>query len=79
MARECFNGEDYNTFCYENDYITKNGRKRYTAEILYRFLTNNIEFVESHTGLEDVKIETTIFAYCMAKHKKMRKELYATA
>ena len=70
MARECFNDEEYDTFCYENDYITKNGRKRYTAEILYRFLTNNNNFIESHTGLEDVMIEKEIFVYCMRKIPK---------
>ena len=71
MARQCFNDEDYNTFCHENNYITKNGRKRYTAEILYRFLTNNNSFIESHTGLEDVMIEKEIFAYCMRKNPEI--------
>lgn len=67
MARKVFIGEDYDTFCYENNFVTKRGCKRYTAEILYRFLTNNLEFEEEHTGLEDVLIEKEIFAYCMAK------------
>lgn len=67
MARQAFKGEDYDTFCYENDYTTKNGRKRYTAEILYRFLTGNNDFEESHTGLEDVMIEKEIFAECLRR------------
>jgi hypothetical protein len=67
MARKVFIGEDYDTFCYENNFVTKRGCKRYTAEILYRFLTNDLEFEEEHTGLEDVLIEKEIFAYCMAK------------
>lgn len=76
MARECFNDEEYDTFCYENDYITKNGRKRYTAEILYRFLTNNNNFIESHTGLEDVMIEKEIFVYCMRKNPEICGKLW---
>lgn len=76
MARECFNGEEYDTFCYNNDYITKNGRKRYTAEILYRFLTNDNNFVEKHTGLEDVMIEKEIFAYCMRKNPEICGKLW---
>ena len=76
MARQCFNNEDYDTFCYENDYVTKNGRKRYTAEILYRFLTNNIEFVESHTGLEDVMIEKEIFVYCMKVNPEVNGKMW---
>jgi hypothetical protein len=44
-----------------------------TAEILYRYITGNLEFEESHTGLEDVDIERQILAYCFAKHKAMAK------
>ena len=76
MARQCFNDEKYDTFCYENDYVTKNGRKRYTAEILYRFLTNNNNFIESHTGLEDVMIEKEIFVYCMRKNPEICGKLW---
>ena len=47
------------------------------AETVYRYITQDTDFVESHTGLADVRIEIAIFAYCMAKHKKMRKTLYA--
>ena len=36
----------------------------------------NNDFVESHTGLEDVLIEKEIFAKCMAQHKKMRKNVW---
>lgn len=57
---------DYDNFCYENNYLTKRGCKRYTAEILYRFLTDNNEFIEEHTGLEDVLIEKEILAFCLA-------------
>ena len=57
---------DYDNFCYENNYLTKRGCKRYTAEILYRFLTDDNDFIEEHTGLEDVLIEKEILAYCLA-------------
>ena len=76
MARKVFQGEDYDTFCYENNYLTKRGCKRYTAEIIYRFLTGDLDFEEEHTGLEDVMIEKEIFAHCMRQHKKMRKKLF---
>ncbi len=68
MAREVLKAdEDYENFCYENGYLTKRGCRRYTAEILYRFFTNDIDFVESHTGLEDVMIEKVIFTECLAR------------
>ena len=67
MSRQILkNNDEYGEFCYNNDYITKNGQRRYTAEIIYRFLTDCVDFEESHTGLEDVKIERKIFEYCLA-------------
>ena len=66
----------YQKFCAENSYITKNGKPKATAEILYRFISGDENFVESHTGLEDVEIEAQILAYCVKRHKKMRKCLY---
>lgn len=77
MARKIFQGEDYDTFCYENEYLTKRGCKRYTAEILYRFLTGDNDFIESHTGLEDVMIEKEIFVYCMKNDPSVDGRLWA--
>ena len=48
-------------------YLTKNGRKRYTAEILYRFISGNNEFTEEHTGLADVLIEKEILVECLRR------------
>lgn len=66
----------YRTFCQENGYLTKRNQLRFTAEILYRYISGNNDFVESHTGLEDVMIEKEILAYCYKQHKKMRKKLW---
>lgn len=66
----------YKRFCKENGYLTKRGQCRFTAEILYRFITRNNDFVESHTGLEDVMIEKEIMAYCFRQHKKMDRKLW---
>lgn len=66
----------YKKFCKANGYMTKNNQVRKTAEILYRFISKDDSFVESHTGLEDVTIEAKILAYCFRQHKKMRKKLY---
>lgn len=66
----------YRRFCEENGYMTKNNQVRLTAEIIFRFITKNNDFVENHTGLEDVLIEKEILAYCYKQHKKMRKKLW---
>ena len=67
----------YKKFCKDNGYLTKNGALRFTAEIVYRFISKNNEFVESHTGLEDTLIEKEILAYCYKQHKKMDKLLFS--
>ena len=66
----------YTRFCEENDYLTQKGKPRFTAEILYRFLTGNNDFIESHTGLEDALIEGVIFVRCLNRKVKMRKTLF---
>ena len=65
----------YIEFCKRNGYMTNHPtpQVRKTAEILWRYLTNDNEFEESHTGLEDVMIEAQIFAECVKQHKKMEK------
>ena len=66
----------YRKFCEENGYLTKRGQLRFTAEICYRFITKDNTFEESHTGLEDVEIETEILRYCHRQHKPMKKKLW---
>lgn len=63
----------YIKWCERNGYLKKNGTPRATAEILYRYITQDEFFEEDHTGLEDVLIEKEIFAKCMAQHKAMRR------
>lgn len=66
MAREILkDNAEYETFCVANNFTTANGKPRYTAEILYKFITNDLNFAESHTGLEDVQIERKIFEYLL--------------
>ena len=67
----------YKRFCEKNGYLTKNGGLRYTAEIIYRYIKQDNDFIENHTGLEDTLIEKEILAYCIKQHKKMDKLLFA--
>lgn len=81
MARDVVcTKKSYINFCKENGYMTahKKPQPRATAEILYRFITGNNNFVENHTGLEDVQIESQILAYCFKQKKHMQKELFIT-
>ena len=70
LARNTFAKDPkYVTWCEENGYMTKHEvpRPRLTAEILYRYITGDNSYMESHTGLEDVTIEKEIFKECMAR------------
>lgn len=66
----------YKRFCEEHGYMTKNNRVQLKAETVYKFITKDLDFIESHTGLEDVMIEKEILAYCYRQHKKMRRKLW---
>ena len=68
----------YIKFCEENGYMTKHKtpRPQTKAEVVYKYITGNNNFIESHTGLEDVMIEIEIMKKCFKTHKKMRKALF---
>ena len=61
--------EDYIKYCKANNYMTNHPvpRPRVSAEVLWRYLSNDNNFCESHTGLEDVKIEAQIFLECVKR------------
>lgn len=83
MARSLLNNKpSYLQFCVKhntvdnkgiNSHLTKNGKPRFTAEIIYQYISDNPSFIESHTGLEDVDIERQILTWCKRQHKKMKK------
>lgn len=79
MARDVFGkDEKYITFCQDNGFTTKHNKPKLTAEIIYRYLTNDVEFVESHTGLEDVEIETQIYFECVNRKPTVEGLLWQT-
>lgn len=72
MSREILGADKrYTDFCNKNNYLCKNGTPRFTAEVIFRYLTNNNDFIESHTALEDVMIEKEIFAFCKSVNPKI--------
>lgn len=55
--------QDYKEFCETNGFMTahkKSPRPQEKAETLYRYLTDNKDYEEEHTGLEDSLIELQI-------------------
>ena len=87
MARSILsNKPSYLKFCQQhnnvingvNSHLTKAGKPRFTAEIIFQYISSNPAFIESHTGLEDVDIERQILAWCKRQHKKMRKNAFSS-
>lgn len=62
-------------FVIQNNYISSAGNLQTSAEIGYKYLTNNTKFLEEHQGLQDVLIECQIMAKCYSLHKKMDKSI----
>lgn len=65
----------YIQFALKNDLVSPSGNIATSAEATFRYLTKQIDFLESHTGLEDVRIEVQIMAECYRQKKKMDKEI----
>ena len=61
----------YCRFCIENGYVTEKGNIMTKAEVVYRYLFNDLTFLEEHTGLADVKIEYQILLKAFQTHKKI--------
>lgn len=70
MARATFGkDENYIKFCFDNGFVTnhKTPRPRLTAEVIFRYLTNDCDFCEEHQGLADVLIEKEILKACLER------------
>lgn len=78
MARQVLSTDvEYIEFCKENEFCCANGKPRFTTEIIYRYLTNNLSFIEEHEGLADVLIEKEIFVHCIQKNPLVERKLWA--
>lgn len=63
----------YQRFCVKHGYLTKTGQPKSTAEIVGKYLKQNVGYVQSHNGLPDCELESQIMAACIRQHKKMRR------
>jgi hypothetical protein len=65
------NRTTYIKFAKQNGFLSEAGNIQTSAECAFRYIKKMVDFYESHTGLEDVKIEVEIMAHCYKQHKKM--------
>ena len=69
--------ESYMIFCYRNNYITESGKNvKTSAETFNRWVNNDINFIENHTGLEDTFCEYNILLKLLWYYEKETGENY---
>ena len=71
------NTKSYVNFAEKNGLVSEKDNILTSAESAYKFLTKEVNFMESHTGLEDVEIEVEVMAKCYKTHKKMTTGIYS--
>lgn len=68
------NTKKYVRWCYANGYVSDKGNPSTTAETVYRYLHNDLSFIEEHTALSDAHIELEILLTAFRRHnRKARK------
>ena len=65
--------ENYKNFCETHNYFTDSGNYSTTAETVFRYLTNDTEFIEDHTALSDSEIEAAILIECLKRGAEINK------
>lgn len=67
------NTDKYRSFCIRNNEITDKGNFKSGAESVYKYINNDIDFIEDHTALSDCYCEMNIFMKCLKQKKKINK------
>lgn len=65
-----YTNKKFQKMAMQNGWYSEAGNLRTSAEIGYRYITNQKDFIEEHTGLADVLIEVEILAKCYSQNKK---------
>ena len=64
----------YADFCDAHGFCSDKGNRKSSAETVYRYITKNPDFVESHTALSDTEIEAEILSAIFRRKKKLHTE-----
>lgn len=65
------NNANYKEYCLDNKLFNPSMQYfRTTAETSYQFLSKNFDFIESHTALDDARIESELLVKMLNQHRK---------
>ena len=69
-CQHIINCDEYKQMCIDNKWETASGKYfKTSAETAFRFFSGDTEFVESHTAIDDVAIESQLFAEIVKRTK----------
>jgi len=71
------NTENYINFALENGFVSPSNNIQTSAEVAYRYIKDEVNFSESHTGLEDVKIEIEIMLEVLRSGMEYDDKIYS--
>ncbi len=78
MACESFlSTKKFMKLAIEQEWLTQGGNITTNAETAYRYIANAYDFEESHTALEDSRIETIILSKCLKSRQKLKGGIYS--
>ena len=66
------NTKKFVEWCFENGKLTAKGNPSTSAETVYSYLINKLDFTERHTALNDCEIELAILLACFKRKQKAR-------
>ena len=61
--------DEFREFATKNELVSDKGNYLSSAEVAYQYITNDLNFVESHTALADVEIEIDILIHILKNYK----------
>jgi DNA polymerase III epsilon subunit-like protein len=65
--------EDFYDFVETYELLTPSGNPKTSAEVIYRYINNDPDFIEDHTALSDARIEYEIAVKALATRQKFFK------
>ncbi len=78
VFKELVWSKEYQNFCDNHSLYTDTGAYSSTAESIYKFITNNENFIEDHTALSDSLIEWEILKYCVNDDWNTEHKIYSS-
>ena len=72
-AQTIMQHKTFHKIALRENWYTEKGNVLSNAEVAYRYITNDLQFMESHTALHDTEIESQILVRCLNQKMKLEK------